>query len=56
MTKTTSEREIKGLAEAMKYLGLNNGTIITYDDENEVIQNGFKIKMIPCWKWLMLNE
>jgi predicted AAA+ superfamily ATPase len=55
MTKTTSEREIKGLVDAMKYLGLNNGTIITYDDENEVIQNGFKITMIPCWKWLIMN-
>jgi predicted AAA+ superfamily ATPase len=56
MTRTTSEREIKGLVEAMKYLGLNHGTIITYDDENEIIQNDLKITVIPCWKWLLTNE
>ena len=55
MTDATREREVKGLMAAMKYLELSAGTIITYDDEDEINENGFTITMTPCWKWLLLN-
>ncbi|MDA3836721.1 MAG: ATP-binding protein [Nanoarchaeota archaeon] len=49
------ERELNGLIEAMKKFNLKEGTIITYDNEEEILKEDFKIKIIPAWKWL-LNE
>lgn len=56
MTGTTRIREISGLMSAIKYLGLSSGTIITHDDDEEIVEEGITIKLIPCWKWLLLNE
>jgi hypothetical protein len=53
MTGTAYEREIAGLTGALKFLGLNEGTIITYDHEEEMSSDNLTINMIPCWKWLL---
>ena len=50
------DREVNGLTEAMKKFKLKSGTIITYDDENEILKDGLKIKVIPAWKWLLKNK
>ncbi|MBN2396262.1 MAG: ATP-binding protein [Candidatus Atribacteria bacterium] len=47
------EREIKGLVEALNYLNIKEGIIITNDDEQEINYKGYKINIIPCWKWLL---
>ena len=47
------EREVNGLAEAMQKFNLKQGTIITYDNEDEIIKDNLKIKVIPAWKWLL---
>ena len=49
----TSKREIDGLIEAMKVHDLKEGLILTDDEENEFIQDGFKIIVKPIWKWLL---
>lgn len=49
----TKKREIDGLIEAMKTYGLKKGLILTDDEENEFIQDGFKIIVKPIWKWLL---
>ncbi len=46
------ERELRGLAEAMNKLELHNGTIITIDQEEEVIVDGKEVSIIPAYKWL----
>jgi uncharacterized protein len=49
----TRQREFKGLIEAMKELKLESGLILTENEEDEVLEDGFKIKIIPIWKWLL---
>jgi len=49
----TNKREIDGLIEAMKTYDLKEGLILTDDEENEFIQDGFKIIVKPIWKWLL---
>jgi predicted AAA+ superfamily ATPase len=46
------EREIGGLAEACRELGLSQGTIITYDEEDELTADGVDVKIVPVWKWI----
>lgn len=45
-------REIDGLVEAMKKFNFNKGTILTYNQEDELSIDGKKILIKPVWKWL----
>lgn len=47
------EREINGLKKAMERFNLDEGTIITYDDEKEIKLGKRKIKVTPVWKWML---
>ena len=47
------EREIAGLTGAMKEFGLKKGIILTISQEEEMNINGFKIVLVPVWKWLL---
>lgn len=49
----TRKREIKGLVNACKTFGLDQGLIITYDEESEMITNGIKIKVMPLYLFLL---
>jgi uncharacterized protein len=49
----TKKREIEGLIDAMKIHNLNEGLIITMDEEGEEIVNNFKIIIKPIYKWLL---
>ena len=50
----TKEREIKGLLEAMNIYNLNEGWIITNNDEETIEINNCTIKIIPAWKYLLM--
>ena len=53
----TKKREIAWLVEAMKMYWLKEGLILTYDEENDIsLENSLKIKIMPVWKWLILNS
>lgn len=52
--ENTKSREIKGLIEACKNFDLKSGTIINFDSEDELIENGIKIKIIPFYKWSII--
>lgn len=49
----TREREIKGLIDALQYYGLKEGMIITNDMDEHISIDGFKIEIVPAWKWLV---
>ncbi|MFN8254821.1 MAG: ATP-binding protein [Bacteroidales bacterium] len=49
----TRERECKALIICMKELKLEQGIIISYDEESEIEFQGYKIQVIPAWKWLL---
>lgn len=47
------DREIHGLIEAMNKFKLKEGTIITYEQEEEIKTSGKTIKVVPALKWLL---
>lgn len=53
LTSKNESRELKGLREAMKALSIEEGFILTNDEEKEMIFEGTKIKIMPVWKWLL---
>jgi predicted AAA+ superfamily ATPase len=48
----TKNRELKGLIAACKYFRLNNGTIITFDTQDEIILDNINVSLIPFYKWV----
>ena len=50
------DREIEGLIEAMDTYNLQEGLILT-ENEQEVFNVGkYKIRIVPIWKWLLDAE
>lgn len=47
------KREVNGLIGALKEFDLKNGVIVTESTEDELSVNGYKIQLIPAWKWLL---
>jgi predicted AAA+ superfamily ATPase len=47
------KREVDGLLNALNTYKLPSGLISTADTEEEFIENGKQIKIIPAWKWLL---
>ncbi|MDE3056026.1 MAG: ATP-binding protein [Verrucomicrobiota bacterium] len=49
-------REIEGLMEAIRAYDLQEGIILT-ENENDIIEiDEFRISVIPIWKWLLFNN
>lgn len=53
--QTNEKREIKGVLEAMKIFDLNEGTVITREQEDERKIDGKIVRVIPLYKWLLAN-
>jgi len=53
LTPKNEQREYKGLREAMDTFSIEDGIILTYDEEKELILNGVKVWVMPVWKWLL---
>jgi len=49
----TYERELRGLVEVMNTHSLETGIIISFEEENEIVQEDKTIKVLPVWKWLL---
>jgi predicted AAA+ superfamily ATPase len=52
----TRKREIGGLTECCKYLHLQEGFIITFDDEEDLIKDDIKIYVVPAYKLALLRR
>ena len=52
----TKNREFRSLQKAMKELKCENALIITEDAEGVEKLNGFEVKTVPLWKWLLTEE
>lgn len=50
----TRKREIRALCVAAEELGLEGGTIVTMDEEEEIRERGKAIKIVPAWKYFNL--
>ena len=53
INEQNKEREIEGILEAMNFLKLKRGIIITKDQEFEIQEKGRRIQIIPAWKWFL---
>jgi predicted AAA+ superfamily ATPase len=53
LTDENREREIRGLLGALREFGLERGTIITFDSEEEISEPPYRLSVIPFWKWLI---
>jgi predicted AAA+ superfamily ATPase len=53
LSQETLPREVNGLVEALTFFYLEEGIIITMNQEDEIIQAEKKIHVIPAWKWFM---
>lgn len=53
VTDENFDREYNGLLEAMRYLGLQEGTIVTLNQEDQFEQDGFVVRMIPVHVYLL---
>ena len=49
------DREINGLISALKKFNLNEGIILTYNQEDEFTIDGRKILIKPAWNWLLMK-
>jgi predicted AAA+ superfamily ATPase len=52
----TKNRELRSLQKAMKELKTDKAIIVTEDAEGEENLNGFTVKTVPLWKWLLIEE
>lgn len=53
LNKKNEKREIEGLLEVLNEHKLNQGLILTLDEEKEVMIDNKKIIVKPVWKWLL---
>jgi predicted AAA+ superfamily ATPase len=53
LTQKNEAREFRGLREAMKAFDIEEGFILTNDEERGLTMEGTKIQIMPVWKWLM---
>ena len=49
----TKKRELKALLLAMNELNIDEGIIITFDIEDQILIDNKIIHIIPAWKWLL---
>lgn len=53
LNEDNKKREIIGLVEAIKKFKLKDAFILTYDQEEEIMNDNIKIIIKPVWKWLL---
>jgi len=55
LNEDNKKREINGLIEAMKYFRIKKGIILTYNQEQEIKEDKYKIQVTPIWKRLLAD-
>jgi len=53
LTHSNRDREIEGLTEACRVLGLREGLILTDDQEEDIEQGGVRISVRAAWRWML---
>jgi len=52
----TKLRELKGLVEACKYLNVNKGIIITFDNEEEFVYKNIEVTVVAFYRYFLENK
>jgi hypothetical protein len=53
LTRENRDRELCRLLGAMQVQDLEEGLILTYLQEESIMQDGSTIQLLPSWKWLI---
>ena len=53
LNEENKNREINGLMDAMEKFNLNEGLILTYNQEDKLQEKGKTLIVKPVWKWLL---
>jgi predicted AAA+ superfamily ATPase len=56
LSRENRDRELVGLAGAMSMHALADGIILTYNQEETIIQDDSSIRVLPVWRWLIEYE
>lgn len=56
LNNENKKREIEGLIEAMEEFKLNQGLILTYDQEDKIKIKNKRITVMPIWQWLLQED
>lgn len=56
LTPKNETRELRGLREAMNAFAIEEGLILTNDEERTLTFESAKIQVVPVWKWLRQTE
>lgn len=52
LDESTKEREINGLLAAMNTFKLKEGILLTFEQNEELIMDGKKIRVLPVFRWI----
>ena len=52
-TEKTRNREIRGLKNAAKKLKCNNLTLVTFEEQETIEEDGYTINVVPATEWLL---
>ncbi len=52
----TRKREVSALLKMAGHVEIKKMIIITKDEEESFVEDGFSIQVIPVWKWLLANK
>jgi len=52
----TRQREIRALHRCMEETGIQNGFILTYNEQGVDKSNGHRIEIKPVWRYLLEEE
>lgn len=55
LTGENREREIGGLVDACRRIGMDTGLILTWGEERDIAEAGITISVRPVWKWCLEN-
>ena len=53
--ESTRKRELGNLVRASIELGCKDLSVISWEEEQDLVHDGKKIRVIPLWKWLLSN-
>ena len=53
LNENNRKRELRGIISAAKDLGIDKAILLTLDQDEELNQDGFRIRVMPCWLWLL---
>jgi hypothetical protein len=53
LSHSNRDREIEGLLEACRVLGLSEGLMLTDDQEEDIEQGDVRISVRAAWRWML---